>query len=542
MGTTQYPGNLDSFSVPAEPESTSLSSAGSGTRDHPEWHDDAGTAIMALQANAAVKEHDHSGDGSDRKKGAKLTQANTHQSPDTDVAANSLHHTLGTGATQAAAGNHAHDYNGGTIFNKPFFLCQSNNRPVNPALGTMIYEQDTNRVYAWAQFAGNVLAAGLNSTDNFERTNANDLGSNWQITYIDMGNGAGKLATPDGHNASWTDTGNGNYRAIARRVNPLDAVTQTTDQVLTWTTGPTPVEGTLPWTQGAFNDFYVRMSADLQSYVRLSFGNQAIYATYATAGYASEKPLGQINVATAVPNIPFSVRAIGRSFAIYQFGSLLGTIKDNTLVTLMTSNNKGWGMGMQSGARGFGQTTPGNIAEINIADAVVYQSAPRWTLLPVGSVPTCRLVQTVQQKVLNTGTVIAWGTDTSGVIEDSFGQFNPVDPTKVTVNEPGTYDISAAVQWDSSTVPDVAFVVVCLNGIETRLRQSNVMKGGQGSTPGFSQTIAVNGQLRCNPGDTITLKAYYTAAAGLLNLIFTWFGFDGPSKAQSRIDIRYAGV
>lgn len=45
--------------------------------------------------------HDHSGN--------KLAQANTHQSADTDAAANSLHHTIGTGANQAAAGNHNHD-------------------------------------------------------------------------------------------------------------------------------------------------------------------------------------------------------------------------------------------------------------------------------------------------------------------------------------------------------------------------------------------------------------------------------------------------
>lgn len=44
--------------------------------------------------------HDHSAN--------KLAQANTHESPDTDVATTSLHHTIGAGANQAAAGNHTH--------------------------------------------------------------------------------------------------------------------------------------------------------------------------------------------------------------------------------------------------------------------------------------------------------------------------------------------------------------------------------------------------------------------------------------------------
>jgi len=43
--------------------------------------------------------HDHSAN--------KLSQANTHESPDTDTATTALHHTLGTGANQACAGNDA---------------------------------------------------------------------------------------------------------------------------------------------------------------------------------------------------------------------------------------------------------------------------------------------------------------------------------------------------------------------------------------------------------------------------------------------------
>lgn len=48
--------------------------------------------------------HTHAG----TTEGVKLAQANTHESADTDSATSSLHHTVGTSATQAAAGNHAH--------------------------------------------------------------------------------------------------------------------------------------------------------------------------------------------------------------------------------------------------------------------------------------------------------------------------------------------------------------------------------------------------------------------------------------------------
>lgn len=101
-----YPTTDDVFTEPASPGSTALSSAGSGSRTHTQHHRDLGDAVEAIEANAAILTHDHS--NTEARPTGKLTQANTHQSPDTDVATSSLHHTIGTSATQAAAGNHTH--------------------------------------------------------------------------------------------------------------------------------------------------------------------------------------------------------------------------------------------------------------------------------------------------------------------------------------------------------------------------------------------------------------------------------------------------
>jgi hypothetical protein len=64
----------------------------------------AGLAVQASDSRLSdartPTSHDHSGN--------KLAQANTHESPDTDTATTALHHTLGAGANQAAAGNHNH--------------------------------------------------------------------------------------------------------------------------------------------------------------------------------------------------------------------------------------------------------------------------------------------------------------------------------------------------------------------------------------------------------------------------------------------------
>jgi hypothetical protein len=162
-----YPGGIDSFNEPSLPESTPLSEAGTGTRNHVEHHRDLGNAVVAIEQNAAFKDHDHSGSGSTAH-GNKLAQANTHQNADTDSSASSIHHTLGArnaadlgvadanltaGQWKAAAANHTHDYNGLSLINQPLRLCTSTTRPVNPAFGTIIYETDSNVVRVWAKIS-----------------------------------------------------------------------------------------------------------------------------------------------------------------------------------------------------------------------------------------------------------------------------------------------------------------------------------------------------------------------------------------------------
>lgn len=103
---TNYPGSNDIFDVPSSPTTTTLSSQGDSRRNHFQSHKDLGDAVVAVQSNAAPVAHDHS--GTEARPTNKLSQANTHQSPDTDTSATALHHTLGSGQFQAAAGNHAH--------------------------------------------------------------------------------------------------------------------------------------------------------------------------------------------------------------------------------------------------------------------------------------------------------------------------------------------------------------------------------------------------------------------------------------------------
>lgn len=146
---SNFPASDDTFIEPSAPETTPLSSAGSGNKSHVEHHRDLGDAMEKVQANVALKTHDHSGTGP--RATPKLLQANTHQSSDTDSSPTALHHTIGTGPNQAAAGNHTHDAS--DIIGMSWTACTSTTRPSNPPLGMTIYEVDRNRVYVWATFA-----------------------------------------------------------------------------------------------------------------------------------------------------------------------------------------------------------------------------------------------------------------------------------------------------------------------------------------------------------------------------------------------------
>jgi hypothetical protein len=151
-----YPGSppgsaFDLFNVPSDPEGTPLSEAGTGTRNMPESIQDLGLAVEALETGTTRVTHDHSGDSgvsSGVGHGSKLAQANTHQSPDTDVATTSLHHTIGVGAHQAAAGNHNHEY--ASLLHVPYVICTSSTHPNTPFPGMQIFETDTNFLRIWA--------------------------------------------------------------------------------------------------------------------------------------------------------------------------------------------------------------------------------------------------------------------------------------------------------------------------------------------------------------------------------------------------------
>ena len=523
-----YPGSppgsgFDDFTVPSNPEGTPLSEAGTGTRNLTESVGDEGAAITALQQWAALRTHDHSGDGSGVATGKKLNQANTHQNADTDVSATSIHHTLGTGQFQAAAGNHTHDYN--TLPNAPWHKCTSLNRPTSPSLCDVIIETDTNRFRMWSQFSpSNVAQVGLYTTDDFTRTNNTDLGSDWNITYYPVdatlnptGTAGGVLAIPDGSNAQWvfdySPYGSGGKdlvwpptgwpwpyvqgRGVAQRVKTLDKHTITDDQQFTWQAGSTAIPFQSPWPpNGSSNDVYLRMSDDGQTYVRATFtyasgvffkkwltttqtsypaaSKAEIVSVYSTTtGPTGEVLIGQLAIPHFDPFSTYQVIITGYTLNFYIDTEFVGKIVDTQQQSMKGASYRGWGFGMTIGRDPTWAATvhshPTYVNQIWMNDLTYYTGSAIWQLLPMGSIPTLRLTQSTSQTLSHAGSLILWDT----VEEDNFNYFNPgASLTNIVIGESGFYDIDMSLQWGTTYYPDTGTIVVLVNGQETTIRQS----------------------------------------------------------------------
>lgn len=537
-----YPGDppgsgFDSFTVPTDPEGTPLSEAGSSDRDHPEMHADEGAAIEALESWATLRTHDHSGDGTDVSTGKKLNQANTHQSPDTNTAPTSLHHTVDLTQSipnAAASATHVHDYTSDRIINKAVEVCTSDNRPASPFLGKLIWETDTNRMRVWAQFSpSNVANVGVYGTDDFGRTSTTSLGSNWNQIYYPTdpslnpdGKVGGVMAIPDGSNAQWVmdytpyGTSGKNItwppngwpwpyvqgRCIAQRIAAADRHTLTDDQSLVWQAGPTTTPFLSPWPPSpSSNDVYLRMSDDAQTYVKVTFTHApsiiykkwlvlalatvpvspqselvSVYTT--TSGPAGETLLGQITIKHFDPFSTYQVDIIRDTLNFYIDNTFVGKVVDGSGQITTGSSFRGWGIGMTVGrdpSWGEEYAHPTLMNQVWMNDVVYYTGAAQWQILPVGATPVIHLLQSTKQTLLHAGSEIIWDT----IEEDNFGFFHPnSSKTDIVVTEPGYYDIDLTLQWGTTYYPDLGSIVVLVNGEETPVRQ-NVTAYSIGVTP-----------------------------------------------------------
>lgn len=524
-----YPGAIDSFSVPTDPENTSLSSAGTSTRNHPQSHADLGAAIVALETHTAPLTHDHSNGDTESATWhtSQLLQANTHQSPDTDASQLALHHTLGPLPTQAAPGNHAHDYTGSSIFNKPWIICTSTTRPAAPQVGMMIYETDTNCARVWSAFPGNTIASGISYTYTFNSANsATSLdGTVFSQTYPTGSSPTnGSMGAPNSGNCVWQRGTNSRCRSIARAVKTGVATTDGDDQTLYFTTGLTQMQGMFVLTRevadpSPTNDAYLRMSADGQSYVRFSLDDQGALLWTTTTGPSGEVFLGGVFAATAFQNSKWTCKAIGDTYVLYS-GDARTVLGDGTQIMAVTdyqgivnvgAGYRGWGIGMSAAVGDQGvQLIPNNLTSVTITEPVFHTSNLIWQLTNFAAVPHIRAeARFTQEIVTGPGARVAYDTVTSDWRVPFVAP--EVSETDIVIQESGHYNIHASNCWDPSDNGfDQATVGITINGQDVGRKNREFVRGS-GYAPGFPQTNEIYISYYLAAGDVIRVQAQHNA-------------------------------
>lgn len=567
-----YPGALDTFSVPSLPEDTSLSSAGTSNRNHVESHEDLGRAVMALEANSAQLTHDHSGGGG-LFATQKLDQANTHQNPDTDLSAMSIHHTIGPSPTQVAAGNHAHDYAGPSIFNKPFIVCTSQTRPVDPFLGQMIFETDTNCYRCWGVFKdANVVSTGLEYYNTFTSSENSvlrldpTLFGNTYVVGSSTDNGAMGAAPGSGSLVWKIGSINQPARIIAQAVgtnistfNTDDQNIQATQGVITFgTLGQGGSGGKFPSTIDnyalsglASNDFYLRMSADKQSYVRFSLLNTGVSISYTTSGPDHEVVLNGAECDTHTPQTLWEFKARGDTYSAYRDGQVVCSYVDNTGAVRKGADYRRWAIGMAATRGRNCQFGPNDISQITVFDEPAYATQAIWQLLNIGAVPHVRAESRYSQAVHTNNyqaivpllviwliiivIIIFW------IVDWHVTRFMELERSReiITVQEAGTYAVHASVVWDPAFASfDQSGVAVSVNNEDIGRRNWQFMSGlsraaavPQTHDIYFTYYFAVGDQVRVHIGNNSqhTTYTYYNPDPGAIQTCFVELNFLGPT-------------
>lgn len=242
-------------------------------------------------------------------------------------------------------------------------------------------------------------STGVFGGDDFERTDTDDLGPDWSLTYSGGDSSDGYIAISNGHQAKWV-AGDVVTRSVnARRTATADAHTQTNYQKIVWTVGSAFELPYFDPTTGATGDkMYVRLRcrvkddeasyvfAEIRIYTTTTYNsglgqylptvNYGVQLGYKNGG--SDTFVGSETVITApAPGDQFvllagnSAGGVERYFTLLKNAGALTTWDDTgSTLSALGSSNLGWGFATQASSQGgtVAQGVPPALDSITIAD------------------------------------------------------------------------------------------------------------------------------------------------------------------------------
>ena len=216
------------------------------------------------------------------------------------------------------------------------------------------------------------VPTGLNVSDNFERVNTTDLGSNWSTPYTfgDSGSGA-KIDTADGHNAmlDWTPFFANAW--LRHKWAGTGAITGVDNQAIEITVGDNNFDNS------SYVDIYARITSDWSNWVRCALGNNSSLI-YWRVGGTEYGPSGGIGApffgASPGDKLKFIMGTTGnaQSCTFQQNGSdvytrnlTLDAASSGWPAPVVGSTHRGWGFGMHVPASGV---LPFKVDNIQLTD------------------------------------------------------------------------------------------------------------------------------------------------------------------------------
>ena len=212
--------------------------------------------------------------------------------------------------------------------------------------------------------------------DDFNRPNNTDsLGSSdWEQDY--SGSGAGILGIYQ-NGTRWYDSGSGTRSCLVRRIKANDKYTGTNSQAISGVIDAFQPGGENRNSEDnyAYLRFYMRMNDAMTQYVAWETTEKDVRLVY-TTGDGTELQLGpkttmaKFTAGMSVVAFAGDLYGFERKFYFYRAGVLVSEVDDNTNLTAMGPNNRGWGFGVRAATRGFGQTTPSGLDSVYVSDVV----------------------------------------------------------------------------------------------------------------------------------------------------------------------------
>lgn len=196
------------------------------------------------------------------------------------------------------------------------------------------------------------VPTGVIVTDDFERTNATGIGSNWSTadTTGSSDDGVAAIRLVDGHTAELSrpdGTINSNVYRRHRRVTSGEDVTGGDNQIIKVILGDGGFNS-----RNAYLDVLGRTSTTIDSYVAVRLGIQSVGFRPKVSGFAEGGPFGSATFINSVQGDEWTC-VFGEAGAPRQFRALKNGVQvtqwlDNTNISTLGSSNRCWGFGMNS--------------------------------------------------------------------------------------------------------------------------------------------------------------------------------------------------